>query len=102
MVLGANGIKKENFEAKKTMEEYGFEIFLESKGYTQKSISSRMSRARKAEEILGYNLNKAASSDEVMRESLLIIKKYDNRQENYQNATRCYYEFKNGKTFPKL
>lgn len=87
---------------RKIMEEYRFETFLRSKGYTQKSISSRMSRARKAERILGYSLDNAVSSDDIMRESLILIKPYDNREENYQNATRSYYEFKNGKTFPKL
>lgn len=84
------------------MEEYGFKEFLENKNYTTKSISSRMSRARKAETILGYDLNIAVSSETKMMEALKEIKKHDNREENYQNAIRNYYEFKNEKIFPKL
>lgn len=83
------------------MEEQKFKEFLENK-YTPKSVASRMSRARKAEEILGYSLDDAVSSETKMFEALNTIKPFDNREENYQNVIRCYYELKNGKSFPKL
>lgn len=84
------------------MDVQGFRAFLASRYPSKKSVDSRMSRARKAERILEYDLDKAVSSDKKMKEALLIIKEQDNREENYQNATRCYYEFKVGKVFPKL
>lgn len=84
------------------MNEENFKKHLQKKGYTEKSVSSRLARARKAEKILGYDLEDAAFSDDKMYEALKFIAKYDNREQNYQNATRCYYEYKNGKEFPKL
>ena len=41
------------------MDETRFKEFLEHKNYTLKSVSSRMSRARKSEEMLGYALDEA-------------------------------------------
>ncbi len=78
-----------------------FKIFLE-KRYTQKSVKSRMSRARKDEEILGCDLDEAVSSDDKMAESLRKLQEHDNKEENYQNTLRIYYEFVHGKAFPKL
>ena len=84
------------------MDETRFKEFLEHKNYTLKSVSSRMSRARKSEQMLGYDLDEAVSSDAKMRDSLIKLRDYDNREENYQNAVRSYYEFRNGKAFSKL
>ena len=80
------------------MEEQKFKEFLEKK-YTPKFVASRMSRARKAEEILGYSLDNAVSSETKMIEALNTIKPFDNREENYQNVIRRYYELKNGNHF---
>ncbi len=90
------------------MDEAKFKEFLEkrtysiSKHYTPKSIAARMSRARKVEKLLGGDLSEIVSSDVKMHESLLTLRDCDDRERNHQNITLLYYEFKNGKTFPKL
>ncbi|MDE6706290.1 MAG: hypothetical protein K2J81_10375 [Treponemataceae bacterium] len=90
------------------MDEAQFRAFLEKKThsdgkhYTPKSIAARMGRARKVEKFLGRDLDEAVSSDVKMHESLLTLRDYDDRERNHQNITRLYYEFRNGKTFPKL
>lgn len=90
------------------MDEVKFRAFLEKKTYsngkhyTPKSIATRTSRARKVEKLLGCDLDETVSSDVKMHESLLRLHDYDDRERNHQNITRLYYEFRNGKTFPKL
>ena len=84
------------------MDETRFKEFLEHKNYTLKSVSSRMSRARQSEKRLGYNLDEAVASEEKMRDSLIKLRDHDTPNQNYQNATRSYYEFRNGKAFSKL
>ena len=83
------------------MNEGEFKSFLE-KQYTPKSVSSRMSRARKVERILGYDLDTAVSTDEKMIEALHETSEQDDRERNHQNVLRNYYEFKNGTSFPML
>lgn len=90
------------------MDEAQFREFLEKKThsdgkhYTLKSITARMGRARKVEKLLDRDLDEIVSSDVKMHESLLTLRDYDDRERNHQNITRLYYEFRNGKTFPKL
>ncbi|MDE6736266.1 MAG: hypothetical protein K2J50_02045 [Treponemataceae bacterium] len=90
------------------MDEAQFRDFLEKKThsdgkhYTQKSITARMGRARRVEKLLGRDLDEAVSSDVKMHESLLTLRDYDDKKRNHQNITRLYYEFRNGKTSPKL
>lgn len=90
------------------MDEVKFRTFLEKKTYsdgkhyTPKSIAARMGRARKVEKLLRCDLDEIVSSDAKMHESLLTLRDYDDRERNHQNITFLYYEFRNGKTFPKL
>ena len=85
------------------MREKGFEIFLESKGYTDKSVKSRMAKARKAEQILKTDLDNIVCDDNKMFDSLNVLQKYEDPAHNpMQNSLRRYYEFINKREFPQL
>ncbi|MBP3802498.1 MAG: hypothetical protein J6I76_01175 [Oribacterium sp.] len=79
----------------------GFEKFLEEKKYTRGAVRSRLSRANAAEELIGTSLDTAVADDEKMYEALLRIRDHDNNG-NLQNAVRLYYEYRNGRKFPRL
>lgn len=86
------------------MEEVGFRKYLESdkNNLTNGGINTRIEKAKKAEEILGKNLDEIVSSDSVMIEALNTLQKNENPAHNpMQNALRKYYIFRNGKEFPK-
>lgn len=77
------------------------ELRSSEKGITEKAISSRMARARKCEELLGYSLDEAVSTDKRMYDSLIMLRFYDTSG-NYQNSLRWYYKAKTGDEFPRL
>jgi len=85
------------------MQENGFRKFLEGNGLTDKGVASRMSKAKSAEDILGYSLDAAVDTDEMMYQSIIKIQPHEDPKHNpIQNALRKYYIFKNGKEFPQL
>ncbi len=81
-----------------------YETFLHADPHikSEKAVASRMSRARKAEEILGSTLDTIVSSDATMHEAMLKLKAHGDTRGNIQNTVRKYYIFKNGKEFPRL
>ena len=89
------------------MDEKNFRKFLENstykgKKYTEKAIVSRIAKAKKAQELLNNTLDNIVSNDSKMFDALNILQKNENPAHNpMQNALRKYYEFKNGKEFPK-
>lgn len=85
------------------MRENEFELFLIGKGYTKKSVQSRMAKARKAEKILGKKLDEIVKDDDLMYSSLNELQQYEDPAHNpMQNSVRRYYEFINKKEFPQL
>ncbi len=70
---------------------------------SDKAVASRLSKARKAEEILGMDFDYIVSSDDLMYDSLVILRQSEKPANGVlQNALRKYYIFKNGKEFPRL
>lgn len=70
---------------------------------TDKSIGSRLSRARRAERILRRDLDEIVSDDDLTYAALLALKADPaERGGNMQNALRWYYRAVNGKGFPRL
>ena len=86
------------------MLEKGFETFLyaDPQIESDKAVTSRMTRARKAEEILGASLDVIVSSDNAMHDAMIRLKDNGDTRGNIQNAVRKYYIYKNGKEFPQL
>lgn len=79
----------------------GFEKFLKEKKYTAGAIRTRLSRANKAENLIPVDLDTAVADDEEMYKALLKIRGHDTNG-NLQNAVRLYYEYRNGRQFPRL
>lgn len=82
-----------------------FEMFLMSERTinSQKAVSSRMSKARKAEGILGNELDVIVADDDLMYDSLIALKPHEDPAHTpMQNAVRKYYKFQNRKEFPQL
>ncbi len=82
-----------------------FENFLlrEKTINSQKAVVSRMSKARKAEGILGHELDFIVADDDLMYDSLIALKPHEDPAHTpMQNAVRKYYKFQNGKEFPQL
>ena len=86
------------------MQDKLFREFLEqSEQLTQKSIISRVARAKAAERIIGFSLDIVVGDDDKMFDALVALHPYENPKHNpMQNAVRKYYIFKNGKEFPQL
>lgn len=69
----------------------------------EKAINSRVSRGYAVEEIVGESLDSIVSNDDEMYKALLKVKTSPKeRSGNLQNALRWYYEFVNGKKFPRV
>ena len=69
---------------------------------TKKGIQTRVTKGRKAEAILGKDLDFIVTSDSAMFDALNMLQKYENEEHNpMQNAVRKYYKFVNNKDFPK-
>ena len=88
------------------MRELEYKEYLESAeeiNSKNKAVKSRISRAYKAEDILGCSLDEIVIDDDRMYDALQLIN-HDSRENNgnIQNAVRWYYKFANGKTFPRL
>ena len=78
---------------------------LEADGKGSKALSSRLSRARVAESVLGQSLDHIASDDIRMYNALKELKKdsRDGTSQNLQNALRWYYRtVNNGREFPRM
>ena len=70
---------------------------------SKKAVDTRMSRARKAEDVLGQQLDVIVSNDDMMYDSLMALKPHEDPAHTpMQNAVRKYYKFVNGKEFPQL
>ena len=74
------------------------------KGITDKAISTRLSKARAAERILGRDLDDVVSTNEKMYAALVELRSDSRERETgrLQNAVRWYYRAKNGKGFPRI
>ena len=86
------------------MDENGFRNALEAdaNNLTENGINSRISKGKRAEEILGLDLDEVVSSDIVMHAALEKLQAHENPSHNpMQNAVRKYYIFRNGKEFPR-
>ena len=71
--------------------------------HTEKAINSRVSRAVRAEDALGMDLDYVVSDDERMYRVLIKLRDSGlNRTDNLMNALRWYYRAINGKAFPRL
>lgn len=78
-------------------------LFNDPKIESDKAVASRMARAKKAERVLGMDLDSVVVSDDRMYDAL--VKLHQNEYPTHgpmQNALRKYYIFKNGKEFPRL
>lgn len=87
------------------MREHDFETFLSSEPSitSEKAVASRMVKARKAEEILGKDLDTVVSNDDTMYESLIELQPHEDPAHTpMQNAVRKYYKFINKREFPRL
>lgn len=83
----------------------GFRTFLENdpKIRSSRAISSRMSKAIRAEQILGMSLDEVVADDDVMYDALISLQAHEDPLHNpMQNAVRKYYIFKNNREFPQL
>ena len=70
---------------------------------SEKAIKSRISKLYDAENILGMTADLIVQSDSLMHKSLITLREHEDISHSVrQNALRKYYEFKNGKIFPKL
>ena len=86
------------------MMERDFEIYLTNDPAitSPKAVKARMTKARKAEEILGTSLDFVVSNDDRMFEVLKELQRHENPKNNpMQNAVRKYYKFKNQREFPR-
>ena len=87
-------------------QEQEFRMFLEGvewhgKPLTEKAIESRISKTKKAEEVLDMDIEVIVASDEAMRRALIDLRPVDTRG-NLANAVRKYYEMRHGRVFPRL
>ena len=88
------------------MREHDFGIFLscEPSITSEKAVAARMTKARKAEAILGESLDVVVSDDDTMYEVLTELQLHEDPAHTpMQNAVRKYYKFTHeGKEFPRL
>ena len=86
------------------MLEQAFEIYLTNDPSITSplAVKSRLSKARKAEEILKTSLDEVVSNDDRMYEALEELQQHENPKSNpMQNVVRKYYKFKNDRVFPR-
>lgn len=88
------------------MRERDFEEYLlsdESIKSKLKAVNSRLSKARLIEREFEVDLDEIVSDDDKMYETLIRVRQETNDHNgNNSNALCKYYEFSNGKRFPKL
>jgi hypothetical protein len=87
-------------------QEQEFRRFLESvewhgNSLTEAGIETRISRVKKAEEILGMEIETIVAQDVTMRQALIDLRSSDTHG-GRANAVRKYYEMWRGKTFPRI
>jgi len=83
------------------MREIEFKEYL-LRGHSEKSTKTRIRSGYKVEELLHKDLEKIVCDDNVMYDSLVKLEDFDNKERApLQNALRKYYEFKNGREFPR-
>jgi hypothetical protein len=98
-------ISKNPWKERCKMLEMEFKNFLQNDPELtgEHGVPYRMSKARKAEEMLGANLDTVVADDDSMYDALMKLKPLENPAKNpMQNALRKYYIFKNGREFPRL
>lgn len=86
------------------MDEIGFRSSLEAdeNNLTENGINFRISKGKRAEEILGMTLDEVVASDDKMFSALEELQNHEDPAHNpMQNAVRKYYIFRNGKEFPR-
>ncbi len=86
------------------MDEIGFRSSLEAdeNNLTENGINFRISKGKRAEEILGMTLDEVVASDDKMFSALEELQNHEDPAHNpMQNALRKYYIFRNGKEFPR-
>jgi len=82
----------------------GFREFLEADPNitSPKAVATRLSKARKIEELIGESLDDIVASDEVTYDTLRQLRDNIDRQGEFSNVLRKYYLFINHRPFPKL
>ncbi len=74
-----------------------------TEGVTEKAVTSRLGKARKAEEILGNELDDIVNDNDFTFDALKKLKEHENSAHSpLSNALRKYYKFINEKEFPRL
>ena len=88
------------------MLEFEFERFLREDTNIrskEKAVATRLSKGRKKEKMFSKSLDSIVKTEKGMFEMLKQINQtMPNSNGNYSNALRKYYEFKNGRKFPKI
>ena len=87
------------------MNENEFRFFLENdpKITSENAVKSRIAKLKDAEKILCHDADLIVQSDDLMYQSLQILREHEDITHSLrQNALRKYYKFRNGKEFPKL
>lgn len=80
-----------------------YEDYLRNNGIAKKGINTRISKALKAEEILGVSLDIIVINKDRMYNALKQLKVHeDPKHAPLSNSLRKYYEAVNGMSFPKL
>ncbi len=85
--------------------EQQFEIFLcnERTIKSHKAVATRITKAKKAEDVLGMSLDTVVADDDTMYESLVELGKHESSAHTpMQNAVRKYYKFTHERQFPRL
>ncbi len=69
----------------------------------EKAVRTRMTKARRVEELLGRPMDQIVAEDDAMYRALLKVRSgLDSGGGRYSNALRKYYQFVRGKEFPRL
>ena len=87
------------------MREQDFLLFLNNEPTVSstKAVATRLRHAKRAQTLLGRDLDDVVSDDDVMYQSLKDLRKSDSQAHApMQNAVRKYYKFRNGKEFPRM
>lgn len=83
------------------MREEPFKSYLMSLNLGEKGIATRMTKGRKAEDILGKSLDTVVADEQAMYDALVKLQAHENPKSNpMQNVVRHYYRFCNERDFP--
>lgn len=79
-----------------------FEHYLRKTIHSEKSIESRISKGKKAEEILNMSFDDVVKDDKTVFNSLEKLHKHEKPEHTpMQNSLRHYYKMVNNKEFPR-